>query len=195
MVTNMPQSDRMSFSQAERRGVYRAIYERRDIRAQFLPKPIPDHVLGRLLDAAHHAPSVGFMQPWDFIVIRSNSVREAVHNCFVEANHQAAAIYSGERRALYESLKLEGILEAPVNLCITCDPSREKGSGAGRQTDPATVPYSTVCAIHNLWFAARAASLGVGWVIILDPDRLRGLLGLPADLVPIADLGVGQVSG
>jgi 5,6-dimethylbenzimidazole synthase len=190
----MPQSDRMSFSQAERRGVYRAIYERRDIRAQFLPKPIPDHVLGRLLDAAHHAPSVGFMQPWDFIVIRSNGVREAVHNCFVEANRRAAEIYKGERRALYESLKLEGILEAPVNLCITCDPAREKGAGVGRQTDPATVPYSTVCAIQNLWLAARAESLGVGWVSILDLDRLRGLLGIPTELVPIAYLCVGYVS-
>jgi 5,6-dimethylbenzimidazole synthase len=194
MVTNMPQPDRMSFSQAERRGVYRAIYERRDIRAQFLPKLIPDPVLGRLLDAAHHAPSVGFMQPWDFIVIRSNAVREAVHNCFVEANRQAAAIYAGERRALYESLKLEGIREAPVNLCITCDRSREKGAGVGRQTDPDTVLYSTVCAIQNLWLAARAESLGVGWVSILDLDRLRGLLGIPAKLVPIAYLCVGYVS-
>jgi 5,6-dimethylbenzimidazole synthase len=194
MVTIMQQSDRMKFSEAERRGVYRAIYERRDIRAQFLPAPIPDHVLGRLLDAAHHAPSVGFMQPWDFIVIRSNTIRTAVHDCFLEANRQAAAIYTGERRALYESLKLEGILESPVNLCITCDCSREKGAGVGRQTDPATVPYSTVCAIQNLWLAARAESLGVGWVSILDLDRLRGLLGIPAELVPIAYLCVGYVS-
>jgi 5,6-dimethylbenzimidazole synthase len=184
----------MRFSPAERRGVYRAIYERRDIRAQFLPKPIPDHVLGRLLDAAHHAPSVGFMQPWDFIVIRSNSVRQAVHNCFVEANRLAAEIYTGERRARYENLKLEGIREAPVNLCITCDRFREKGGGVGRQTDPDTVLYSTVCAIQNLWLAARAESLGVGWVSILDLDRLRGLLGIPAELVPIAYLCVGYVS-
>jgi 5,6-dimethylbenzimidazole synthase len=194
MVITMPQSDRMSFSEAERRGVYRAIYERRDIRAQFLPTPIPDQVLGRLLDAAHHAPSVGFMQPWDFIIIRSNTIRKAVHDCFLEANRQAAGIYTGERRALYESLKLEGILESPVNLCITCDRSREKGAGVGRQTDPATVPYSTVCAIQNLWLAARAESLGVGWVSILDLDRLRGLLGIPAELVPIAYLCIGYVS-
>jgi len=190
----MPQPDRSLFSPAERRGVYRAIYERRDIRAQFLPKPIPDCVLGRLLDAAHHAPSVGFMQPWDFIVIRSDSVREAVHNCFLEANRAAAEVYTGERRALYESLKLEGIREAPVNLCITCDRRREKGAGVGRQTDPATDLYSTVCAIQNLWLAARAESLGVGWVSILDLDRLRSLLGIPAELVPIAYLCLGYVS-
>ncbi len=80
------------FSEAERRGVYRAIYERRDIRSQFLPTPVPDRVLGRLLDAAHHAPSVGFMQPWDFIVIRDQSVRRAIHDCFLEANRRAAEV-------------------------------------------------------------------------------------------------------
>ncbi len=168
------------FSEAERRGVYRAIYERRDIRSQFLPTPVPARVLGRLLDAAHHAPSVGFMQPWDFIVIRAEAVRRAIHDCFLEANRRAAEVYEGERRALYQSLKLEGILDAPVNLCITCDRERPKGAGVGRQTDPATDLYSTACAVQNLWLAARAESLGVGWVSILDFDRLRGLLGIPA---------------
>jgi 5,6-dimethylbenzimidazole synthase len=182
------------FSPDERRGVYRAIYERRDVRAQYLPTPVPDDVLGRLLDAAHHAPSVGFMQPWDFIVIRSAEVRNAVHDCFMEANRRAAEIYTGERRALYDGLKLEGIREAPVNLCITCDRGRVKGSGVGRQSDPATDLYSTVCAIQNLWLAARAESLGVGWVSILDLDRLRSLLGIPAELVPIAYLCLGYVS-
>lgn len=188
------QPDRMRFSPAERRGVYRAIYERRDIRAQFLSKPVPDHVLGRILDAAHHGPSVGFMQPWDFIVIRDETVRRGVHESFLEANRQAASLYQGEQRKLYESLKLEGILEAPVNLCITCDRERPRGSGVGRQTDPATVVYSTVCAVQNLWLAARAESLGVGWVSILDFDRLRSLLEIPPGLVPVAYLCVGYVS-
>jgi 5,6-dimethylbenzimidazole synthase len=182
------------FSEAERRGVYRAIYERRDIRSQFLPTPIPVRVLGRLLDAAHHAPSVGFMQPWDFIVIRAESMRRAIHDCFLEANRRAAEVYEGERRALYESLKLEGILDAPVNLCITCDRDRPKGAGVGRQTDPATDLYSTACAVQNLWLAARAESLGVGWVSILDFDRLRALLGIPDRLVPLAYLCIGYVS-
>ncbi|HUB33177.1 MAG TPA: 5,6-dimethylbenzimidazole synthase [Bryobacteraceae bacterium] len=182
------------FSEAERRGVYRAIYERRDIRSHFLPTPVPARVLGRLLDAAHHAPSVGFMQPWDFIVIRSESVRRAIRDCFLEANRRAAEIYTGERRTLYDSLKLEGILDAPVNLCITCDRERPKGAGVGRQTDSATDLYSTACAVQNLWLAARAESLGVGWVSILDFDRLRELLGLPARLVPLAYLCIGYVS-
>jgi len=183
-----------TFSQAERRAVYRAIYERRDIRSHFLPKPVPDEILGRILDAAHHGPSVGFMQPWDFIVIRSESVRGAVHDCFVAANQQAAAAYSGERRMLYDSLKLEGIREAPMNLCVTCDRLRERGSGLGRQTDAATDLYSTACAVQNLWLAARAESLGVGWVSILDFDSLRTLLEIPPHAIPVAYLCIGYVS-
>jgi 5,6-dimethylbenzimidazole synthase len=187
----MPCSD---FSDAERRGVYRAIYERRDIRGQFLPRPVPDAVLGRLLDAAHHGPSVGFMQPWDFIVIREVSVRRAVHDCFLEANARAAKDYDEARRALYGNLKLAGILDAPVNLCVTCDRDRVRGAGLGRQTDPATDLYSTACCVQNLWLAARAESIGVGWVSILDLDRLRGILQIPAQIVPLAYLCIGYVS-
>jgi 5,6-dimethylbenzimidazole synthase len=183
-----------SFSKEERRGVYRAIYERRDIRSHFLPDAIPPAVLGRVLDAAHHSPSVGFMQPWDFIIIGDGAVRQAVHACFVEANRSAADLYSGERRAVYASLKLEGIREAPLNLCITCDRHREKGAGVGRQTDPATDLYSTVCAVQNLWLAARAESLGVGWVSILDFDRMRGILGIPPHITVVAYLCIGYVS-
>jgi len=190
----MSATRRQAFSLAERRGVYRAIYERRDIRSQFLPKPVPDTVLGRLLDAAHHGPSVGFMQPWDFIVIRDEGVRRAVRDCFFEANRNAAQRYKGERRRLYGSLKLEGILEAPVNLCITCDRQRRRGAGLGRQTDPATDLYSTACAVQNFWLAARAESLGVGWVSILNFDRLRQLLGIPPRALPVAYLCVGYVS-
>ncbi len=182
------------FSASERRGVYRAIHERRDVRSHFLPEPVPDEVLGRLLDAAHHGPSVGFMQPWDFVVIRDDAVRRAVHECFLRANRQAAQTYEGEKRALYESMKLAGILDAPLNLCVTCDRERARGSRLGRLTDPATDLYSTVCAIQNLWLAARAESLGVGWVSILDLEVLRRLLGIPAGVVPVAYLCVGYVS-
>jgi 5,6-dimethylbenzimidazole synthase len=182
------------FSEAERRGLYRAIYERRDIRSQFLPDEIPPLILGRILEAAHHGPSVGFMQPWDFIVIRDARVRGAVYECFLEANRRAAEIYNGERRALYDSLKLEGLGEAPLHLCITCDRLRQKGAGLGRQTDPATDLYSTVCAIQNLWLAARAESLGIGWVSILDFDGLRKLLGIPEHIVPVAYLCAGYVT-
>jgi 5,6-dimethylbenzimidazole synthase len=188
----MPQND--LFSDEERRGVYRAIYERRDIRSQFLPEPIPDEVLGRILDAAHHAPSVGFMQPWDFVVIRDASVRRAVYENFARASQRAAESYEGSQRKLYDSLKLAGILDAPVNVCVTCDHQRCKGSGLGRQTAPAVDVYSTVCAVQNLWLAARAESLGVGWVSILDFEELKTTLGIPPALTLVAYLCIGYVS-
>ena len=188
----MPQD--YHFTDEERRGVYRAIYERRDVRSQFLPDPVPDDVLRRILDAAHHAPSVGFMQPWDFLVIRDASVRAAVYRNFECANRRAAEDYHGEQRKLYDSLKLAGIVDAPVNLCVTCDHERPKGSGLGRKTDPATDVYSTVCAVQNLWLAARAESLGVGWVSILDPEQLKVTLGVPPELKLVAYLCIGYVS-
>jgi 5,6-dimethylbenzimidazole synthase len=182
------------FSEEERRGVYRAIYERRDVRAHFLPSPVPDDVLGRILDAAHHAPSVGFMQPWDFLVIRDLSIRQTVHRNFEDASRRAAETYEGEQRKLYDNLKLAGILEAPVNVCVTCDRDRPKGSRLGRQTDPAVDLYSTVCAVQNLWLAARAESLGAGWVSILDLEQLKITLGIPPALTPVAYLCIGYVS-
>jgi 5,6-dimethylbenzimidazole synthase len=182
------------FSAEERTGVYRAIYERRDVRSHFLPDPVPDDMLHRVLDAAHHAPSVGFMQPWDFIVIRDPTVRCAVHQNFECANRQAAQSYLGEQRELYDSLKLAGILEAPVNICVTCDPERSKGNGLGRQSDPSVALYSAVCAVQNLWLAARAESLGVGWVSILDMSRLKSTLRIPKELTVVAYLCIGYVS-
>src|SRR5579863_7922678 len=191
MAGDVPFSD---FSDAERRGVYRAIYERRDVRSHFLPDPVPDEVLGRILDAAHHAPSVGFMQPWDFVVIRDASIRESVYSNFECASRRAAEAYRGEQRKLYDGLKLAGILDAPVNICVTCDHERPKGSGLGRQTDPSVALYSTVCAVQNLWLAARAESLGVGWVSILDFEQLKSTLGIPPGLTVVAYLCIGYVS-
>lgn len=183
-----------AFTEAERRGVYRAIHERRDVRGQFVGRPIEDAALGRILDAAHHAPSVGFMQPWDFILIRDEKVRRAVRDNFARANRDAAALYSGEQRELYDDLKLEGILRAPLNICVTCDRSRTRGHGLGKQSSPETDLYSTVCAIENLWLAARAESLGVGWVSILDFDDLKTLLRIPDRVAVVAYLCVGYVS-
>jgi 5,6-dimethylbenzimidazole synthase len=182
------------FSEAERRAVYRAIYERRDVRSQFLKDPVPVDVLTRLLDAAHHAPSVGFMQPWDFIVIRDAAVRAKVHANFEGASRCAAEVYQGEQRKMYDELKLAGILDAPLNICVTCDPERAKGSGLGRQTDPSVALYSTVSAVQNLWLAARAESLGVGWVSILNFEQLRLTLGIPRGITVVAYLCVGYVS-
>src|SRR6202046_4726622 len=109
------------FDESERRAVYRVIRERRDVRRGFLPEPVPDELLSRLLEAAHNAPSVGLMQPWRFIVIRNLEVRRAIHTIFLDTNRQALACYEGERQQNYAGMKLEGILEAPQNLCIVCD--------------------------------------------------------------------------
>ena len=169
--------------------VYEAIYKRRDIRA-FRPDQIPDEVLHRILEAAHHAGSVGFMQPWDFIVIRNVEIRQRVKSVFERENARAAEHYSGERRALYESLKLEGILESPLNICVTCDRQRG-GQVLGRNSIMDTDLFSTCCAVQNLWLAARSESIGVGWVSIIDNAALSTELGLPEHVVPVAYLCVG----
>jgi 5,6-dimethylbenzimidazole synthase len=183
-----------AFSQNERAAVYRAIFERRDCRS-FLPDPIPADLLARLLNAAHHAPSVGFMQPWNFLVIRSIEVRSEVKAAFERANKAAAGQFPGERGRLYRELKLEGILESPLNLCITCDRSRNGPVVLGRTAQPAMDLYSTVCAVQNLWLAARAEGVGVGWVSIIDPEELRSILGLPEPVVAVAYLCIGRVPG
>lgn len=181
------------FCNPEKEGVYRAIRERRDVRSGFLPNALPDDVLLRLLGAAHSAPSVGLMQPWRFIVIRSPLVRRAVRDLFCEAQQLAADSYVGERGQLYQGLKLEGILEAPQNVCIACDPVSERGHRLGRQSMPETAVYSAVCAVQNLWLAARAEGIGMGWVSILDPDALKTLLGIPTQQVLVAYLCLGYV--
>lgn len=183
-----------SFTEEEKRGVYRAIAERRDVRSQFLSAPIPDAVLARLLWAAHCAPSVGFMQPWEFIIVRDAAVKQRVCGLFEQANREAAGTYQGEQRMLYDSLKLEGILEAPINLCVTCHPTISRGSGLGRQTMPETAHYSSVCAVQNLWLAARAEGIGVGWVSILDQAELRQALAIPPEVDPVAYLCLGYVN-
>jgi 5,6-dimethylbenzimidazole synthase len=169
--------------------LYEAIYSRRDVR-RFRSDPVPDDVLARLLDAAHHAGSVGFMQPWNFILIRQRETREQVRAMFDEASRAAAESYAGPRRQLYDSLKLEGILESALNLCVTCDRSRG-GQVLGRHTIFDTDVYSTCCAVQNLWLAARAEGVGVGWVSILEPERLGRLLALPEAVLPVAYLCVG----
>jgi 5,6-dimethylbenzimidazole synthase len=193
MPASAIQSD-PAFSAEERDAVYRCIHTRRDVRGQFLPAPIADEVLARILRAAHHAPSVGFMQPWDFVVVRERAVKERVHAAFSKAHAEAAQMFEDERRAAYQRLKLEGILEAPVNICITCDRARTGKVVLGRTHQPEMDLFSAVCAVQNLWLAARAENIGVGWVSIAHYDDLRAALGIPADIQPIAYLCLGHVS-
>ncbi len=183
----------LEFTEAEKKALYKAIYLRRDVREHFLPGAIPAPVLRRLLDAAHHAGSVGFMQPWSFVVIRNEEVKKRIKNLFEQANKEAAKVFEGERRELYSCLKLEGILESPVNLCVTCDPTRNGPHVLGRHTIRETDTYSTCCAIQNLWLAARVEGIGVGWVSILDPVLLRQVLHIPSHIIPLAYLCLGYV--
>ncbi len=182
------------FSDADRAAVYQVIFNRRDVRGQFLPTPVPDEVLSRVLMAAHHAPSVGFMQPWNFLLVRSDEVKQRVHDIFATANREAAQMFPDEKREIYSSLKLQGILEAPINLCITCDRSRSGPVVIGRTHIPTMDLYSSVCAVQNLWLAARAEGLGVGWVSIFHEKALQDALGIPHHIVPVAYLCIGYVS-
>ena len=193
MVKGLEMTRAEGFDEIERKAVYRAIRERRDVRRGFLPEPVPDELLHRLLEAAHNAPSVGLMQPWRFIVVRDLAVRQRVHEIFLKANEQAMANYEGEQQQNYAGMKLEGILEAPQNLCIVCDSQSNQGHQLGRRTMPETAIYSAVCAVQNLWLAARAEGIGVGWVSILEPHSLRSTLKIPEQITPVAYLCLGYV--
>ncbi len=182
-----------NFSDAERAAVYKAIRLRRDIRRQFESNPISHDVLVRILSAAHHAGSVGFMQPWDFVIIEDRATRQKVLDSFLRERDRAANFYDDARRDLFLSLKLEGILESALNLCVTCDRTRGGPHVLGRSTILETDLYSTCCAVQNLWLAGRAEGIGVGWVSILDPGELSKILGLPDHVVPVAYLCMGYV--
>ncbi len=178
------------FDPAAKRAVYDVIAARRDIR-NFRPDPVPDAVVRRLLEAAHQAGSVGMMQPWDFILLRSPERKAEVYALFRRATERAALRYDGDRRDAYASLKLQGILDAPLAICVTCDTTRGGPHVLGRDTIPEMDRYSTCLAVQNLWLAARAEGVGVGWVSIVENGELAAVLGLPPHVVPVAFLCVG----
>ena len=179
-----------AFSAAELRGVYRAIHERRDMR-HFSGGTVPDEVLQRLLTAAHHAPSVGFMQPWRFIRVRSRELRESMH-ALVEEERLLTAQALGERQDEFMKLKVQGVLDAAEVLVVALPPGREQHV-FGRRTLPEMDLASSACAIQNLWLAARAEGLGMGWVSIFCPVKLAALLQMPEGSRPIAMLCLGPV--
>lgn len=184
----------MKITELERDAVYKTIFSRRDVRGQFKPEPIPDDVLKRILTAAHHAPSVGFMQPWDFIVVKNQVVKEKIKLGFEDANKTSAAMFDDEKMQQYKNLKLEGILESPVGICVTCDRSRNGPVVLGRTINPEMDLYSSVCAVQNLWLAARAENIGVGWVSIIHDDVIKSALNIPEDINIIAYLCLGYVT-
>ena len=179
-----------AFSPAEISAVYRAIHERRDMR-HFSGGRVADDVLQRLLQAAHHAPSVGFMQPWRFIRIRSRALRESLH-ALVEQERVLTAQALGEREDEFMQLKVQGVLDAAEVLVVALPPGREQHI-FGRRTLPEMDLASAACAIQNMWLAARAEGLGMGWVSIFCPLQLAQLLGMPGGSRPIAILCLGPV--
>ena len=178
------------FDAPDRAAVYRAIHERRDMR-HFSGGTVAEDMLLRLLRAAHHAPSVGFMQPWRFIRVRDRAMRERIH-ALVEAERQCTAQALGERESEFMRLKVQGVLDAAEVLVLAMPPGREQHV-FGRRTLPEMDVASAACAIQNLWLAARAEGLGMGWVSLFDPVALAALLNMPEGSRPLAVLCLGPV--
>ena len=154
MPSNQNDQKQQDISPEAREHFYDVLYGRRDVRGQFLTDPIPDTVLTNILHAAHHAPSVGLSQPWNFILIRDPKKRQQIYEAFVSANDEAALMFEGDRRNQYQALKLQGILDTPINVCITCDRKRGGPVVLGKTHQAEMDLYSTVCAVQNFWLAA-----------------------------------------
>jgi len=182
------------FSDDEKNGLYKAIFSRRDVRSHFTSKPIDDEVLSRILNAAHHAPSVGFSQPWNFILIKELETRKKIKESFEIERERASHLVEEPQKSKYLSFKLEGILDSPLNICVTYDPSKFGPFVIGKTSIPETGIYSVCCAVQNLWLAARTEGIGLGWVSILSNATLKKALELPEHVIPIAYLCLGHVS-
>ena len=181
------------FTNEEKNGLYKAIHSRRDVRSHFISRPIEDEILSRILNAAHHAPSVGFSQPWNFILIKDQQTKKKVKESFEEERERSSQLIEEPKKSKYLSFKLEGILESSVNLCVTYDPSKFGPFVIGRSSIPEAGLYSVCCAIQNLWLAARTENIGVGWVSILSNEKLKEILDLPDHIIPVAYLCLGYV--
>ena len=182
-----------SFTDEEKRGFYKAIYSRRDVRSHFISKPIEEKKLSKILHAAHHAPSVGFSQPWNFILIKDTNTKKKIKKSFEKEKNRSSQLVEEPKRSKYLSFKLEGILESTVNLCVTYDPSKFGPFVIGRSSIPEAGLYSVCCAIQNLWLSARTEGIGLGWVSILSNDTLKEILDIPEHVVPVAYLCLGYV--
>jgi 5,6-dimethylbenzimidazole synthase len=177
---------------AARRAVYEVIRLRRDVRHFQADREVSDVVLMRILRAAHAAPSVGLSQPWGFVLVRSRSVRARIRANFLSCREREAARFSAERRAAYLSHRLEGIVESSLNVCVAVDLRQRAEPILGTTVQPESLRASACCAVQNLWLAARAEGIGVGWVSIVEPEVLRAELALPVGVDPVAYLCVGH---
>jgi len=163
---------------------------RRDVRS-FRRDPVDPQLIEHLIGLASLAPSVGYSQPWRFVLVESPERRESIRINFEQCNQQALNAYSGEKAQLYAKLKLAGLRDAPVHVAVFLDQHTECGAGLGRMTMPETLEYSAVLAVYTLWLAARGYGLGLGWVSILDSTRVNCSLSVPEEWKLIAYLCVG----
>lgn len=182
------------FSNDEKNGLYKAIFSRRDVRSHFTSDPIDDEILSRILNAAHHAPSVGFSQPWNFILIKDIEIRKKIKDSFEIERKRSSHLVEESKKSEYLSFKLEGILDSPLNICVTYDPAKFGPFVIGKSSIPETGIYSVCCAVQNLWLAARTEGIGLGWVSILSNDTLKKTLELPEHVLPVAYLCLGHVT-
>jgi 5,6-dimethylbenzimidazole synthase len=180
-VQTIPNPERpASFDAAFRTRLRDLLVWRRDVR-RFRSDPLPDGTLEALIELACLAPSVGLSQPWRFVIVENKTIRAGIRENFAACNAQALAAQSGPRSSLYAQLKLAGLEEAPDHLAVFADRATEQGHGLGRRTMPEMIEYSAVTAVHTIWLAARAQGIGMGWVSILDPQKVAVLLDVPAD--------------
>ena len=180
------------FSQSECTTLEEIIVHRRDVRGnRFLDREISLEIINKILLAGIHAPSVGYSQPWEFVIVRDQNKKAAIKESFKVENAKASKVFNTERQALYQELKLEGIHEAPLNIAVFYKPSNNPVLGQNSMQEVGV--YSVVCAIQNMWLMARALNIGLGWVSIVDPERVKEILNAPKQNTLVAYLCLGYV--
>jgi 5,6-dimethylbenzimidazole synthase len=180
------------FTKEEAELLEELILNRRDVRGNhFLHTPIEDETIEKLISVALHAPSVGFSQPWEFVIVKDPAIKTQIKQTFCEENEKAVNVFTDEKQQEYIRLKLEGIIEAPVNIAVFYKPSA--GPVLGQTSMAEMGLYSVICAVQNMWLMARALNIGIGWVSILDPEKVKSILNAPAANKLVAYLCVGYV--
>jgi 5,6-dimethylbenzimidazole synthase len=180
------------FSNDDQQLLEQLMLHRRDVRGNnFLPDEVPDDVIDRILHSASLAPSVGYSQPWEFVVIRDTTVKDKISASFDLENEKAAGVFADEKKAIYSHIKLEGIHEAPVNIAVFYKPEEEPVLGQNTMLEAGE--YSVVCAVQNMWLMSRALNVGLGWVSILDPLVVKDILNSPPGNKLVAYLCIGYV--
>ena len=190
VVTKGRGGEAPQFDAAFRARLYDLLKWRRDVR-RFKRSALPRETVERLIALACLSPSVGLSEPWRFVMVEDASRRAAIRQCFEACNREALEMQTPDRAALYARLKLAGLDDAPCQISVFSDRTTAQGKGLGRLTMPETLDYSVVTAVHTFWLAARAEGLGVGWVSILDPARMRALLDVPEHWAFIGHLCIG----